>query len=715
MLRELSEALDVLTTIRPLVLVLEDLHWSDGATLAWLAAVARRPDPARLLLLGTARAGDARGPAQPLRTVLTELQLHGQGMELALDALSAVEVTAYLQARFGHPRLAAALTPMLYPRTHGNPLFVSAFVDELIRRQVVQEGPGGWALRGAVATIPTIVPATLRALLEQQLAQWSLADQTLLAVASVVGVEFAAAAVAAGLEGPEDAIEARCAMLAQHGQVLEARDHTAWPDGTITACFGFRHVLYHALVYGRIPAGQQTRWHARIGLRLAQGFGAQAGAQAAVVALHYVRGRLLPQAVPYLRQAGAQALARAAPREAMGYFEQALEALASLPSHGDTRQQALELRLALSEALNALGEYARRRALLEEAATLARALDDRGQLAEVLAQMAHVCRITGDAEGAVARGQQALTLATTLGDHAVQVHAAHRLGQIYHVLGAFRQAAVVLRGNVAAAARAAGTPPTDVQIQSQAWLALTLSTLGAFAEGRRHGEAALHRAAQDGRGVTPLIAHGCLGLVYLLQGDLALAIGVLEQSLALSRTSGNRDWGRGSLASLGLASALQGRLAEGRALLEEGLREDCRTGAHHAYRVVWLSEVCRLEGHGAQAWQHARQALALAQQLKERGDEALALHQLGAVSASADRADVAQAEAYYQQALALAEALGMRPLQAHCHRGLGMLYGAIGQQEQAQAALSTAIEMYQAMEMTFWLPETEAMLAQVAG
>ena len=55
----------------------------------------------------------------------------------------------------------------------------------------------------------------------------------------------------------------------------------------------------------------------------------------------------------------------------------------------------------------------------------------------------------------------------------------------------------------------------------------------------------------------------------------------------------------------------------------------------------------------------------------------------------------------------------MRPLQAHCHRGLGTLYATTGQREQARAALSTAIEMYRAMEMTFWLPETEAALAQV--
>ena len=71
------------------------------------------------------------------------------------------------------------------------------------------------------------------------------------------------------------------------------------------------------------------------------------------------------------------------------------------------------------------------------------------------------------------------------------------------------------------------------------------------------------------------------------------------------------------------------------------------------------------------------------------------------------------AEDRYQQALALAEELGMRPLQAHCHRGLGMLYATIGQQEQAHAELSAAIVLYRAMDMTFWLPQTETALAQV--
>jgi tetratricopeptide (TPR) repeat protein len=169
-------------------------------------------------------------------------------------------------------------------------------------------------------------------------------------------------------------------------------------------------------------------------------------------------------------------------------------------------------------------------------------------------------------------------------------------------------------------------------------------------------------------------------------------------------------------ACLGYASALAGRLAEGRALLEEALRESLRIGVLYlqSLYVVWLSAVCLLAGRVDEAFQHARQALALARQYGERGFEAVALCQLGAVHAQADPPDVPQSEARYREALMLAEELGMRPLQARCHHGLGTLYAKVGQREQARTELSTAIDLYRTMEMTFWLPQAEAELARVA-
>jgi tetratricopeptide (TPR) repeat protein len=431
------------------------------------------------------------------------------------------------------------------------------------------------------------------------------------------------------------------------------------------------------------------------------------------LAYHALRGEVWDKAVTYCQQAGTRANVRAAFREAVASFEHALQALAHLPESGDTRMLAIDLRLALGDALTPLGEYGRCLALLGEAEALARGLDDRARLGQVLSWMALVRRITGDPDGAMAASRQALDLAVALGDRALQVEAVHRLGQTYSAIGDFGRAVELLRRNVEAADGPSGMSSINVRLISQAMLARTLGTLGTFAEGRRHGEEALRLATLEGRGATPIIVHAFLSQLYLAQGDLEHAIRMCDQGLALSRASGNRNMLPIIVAGLGYAYALQGRLAEGRELLEEAISESISTGARRAVHWAWLSEGCRLGGHGEEALQHARQALDLARQQKDRGEEALALHQLGVVCAHADPPDVVQAESYYQQALALAEELGMRPLQAHCHRGLGMLYATRGQQEQARAELSTAMEMYRTMEMTFWLPQVEGVLAQV--
>jgi tetratricopeptide (TPR) repeat protein len=507
---------------------------------------------------------------------------------------------------------------------------------------------------------------------------------------------------------PEEALHRSLARLQAAEFLYETR---LFPEPEYT----FKHALTHEVAYGSLLLERRRVLHARLVEALEALTRERVAEQVERLAHHALRGEVWDKALAYCRQAGARAHDHAAFHEAVASFEQALQALEYLHEHRDTRVLALDLRLSLVRSLNALGEYGRCLALLGEAEVLARALDDRARLGRVLAPMVVVLRMTGDLDGAMAAGQQALALAAELDESVLQMQATYNLGTAYYTIGDFGRAAELLLRTVEAADREAGTPSTDVRIQSQAWLARSLSALGAFAEGRRHGEEALRFATLAGRGITPIVAHSRLGHLYLAQGDLAHASRVLEQGLALCRASGNRNQLHTIVAGLGYAYALQGRLAEGRALLEEGISESRRMGAlqNRSLWVAWLSEVCRLAGHWDEAWQHAGQALDLARQLKERGNEALALHRLGVVQAHADPPDVVQAEAHYQQALALAEELGMRPLQAHCHLGLGTLYITIGQWAKARTELSTAIALYQSMDMTFWLPQAEAALAQV--
>jgi class 3 adenylate cyclase/tetratricopeptide (TPR) repeat protein len=710
-LQALKRVLLCESQVQPLLLVFEDLHWIDAETQALLDSLVESLPTARLLLLVNYRPEYQHGWGS--KTSYTQLRL---------DPLPPASAEAFLAALLGDDVGARHAVPLqdlkqfLIERTEGNPFFLEESVRTLVETGVLVGEPGAYRLAQALPAIQ--VPATVQAVLAARIDRLPPEEKRLLQTAAVIGTEVPLPLLQAIAELPEAVLHRGLAHLQAAEFLYETR---LFPEPE----YIFKHALTHEVAYGSLLLERRRGLHARIVEalealapdRAAEGASGRSPDQVERLAHHALRGEVWDKAVTYCQQAGARADDRAAFRESVAYFDQALRALDHLREPGDTRVLAIELRIVLARTLTALGEYGRCLALLAEAEALARALDDRTGLGRVLGRMAHVRRITGDLDGAIAAGRQALELAAEIGNSALQVEAAHFLGQAYQAIGDFGRAAALLRWNVEATDRESGTPSPSLRIESRAWLARTLSALGAFAEGRRHGEEALRLATLESRGQAPIVVHGCLGLLYLAKGDLEHAIRVLDQGLALCRASGNRDWLRSIMAGLGYAYALQGRLAEGRALVEEAIRAAMRTGAlyDHANRVARLSEVCRLAGRCDEARQHARHALDLARQQKERGNEAFALHQLGAVHAHADPPDVAQAEAHYQRALALAEALGMRPLVAHCHLGLGRLYGQTGRREAARAALSAAIELYRAMDMTFWLPRAKTALAEVKG
>jgi class 3 adenylate cyclase/tetratricopeptide (TPR) repeat protein len=683
--------------VQPLLLVCEDLHWIDSETQALLDRLIESLPTAHFLLLVNYRPEYQHGWGS--KTFYTQLRL---------DPLPPASAEALLAALLGDDPSLAPLPPLLMARTAGNPFFLEESVRTLVETAALVGTPGAYRLAVPLQGMP--IPATVQAVLAARIDRLPPEEKGLLQTAAVLGTDVPWPLLQAIAEVPEAALHHGLAHLQAAEFLYETR---LFPEPEYT----FKHALTHEVAYGSLLLERRRGLHARLVEALEALAPDRVAEQVERLAHHALRGEVWGKAVTYCQQAGARAHDRAAFREAVAAFEQALQALVHLPEHRDTRGLAIDLHIVLGGTLFVLGEHGRCLALWGEAEALARALDDRARLGQVLASMATGLRLTGDLDGAMAAAQQARELAVERGDSALQVQASHNLGMAYYAIGDFGRAAALLRRNVEAVNRESGTPSTDWQIRSQAWLARTLSALGAFAEGRRHGEEALRLATLERRGNTPITVHGCLGDLYLVQGDLEQAIQVLDQGLALCRTSGDRDFLRPIVAGLGYASALQGHLAEGRALLEEGISESIRMGTplNQSRWVAWLSEVCRLAGRGEEARQHARQALDLARQRKERGNEAHALHQLGVVQAHAAPPDAEQAEAHYQQALALATELGMRPLQAHCHFGLGSLYAKTGQREQARCELSAAIDLYRAMEMTFWLPQAEAALAQVEG
>jgi tetratricopeptide (TPR) repeat protein len=214
-----------------------------------------------------------------------------------------------------------------------------------------------------------------------------------------------------------------------------------------------------------------------------------------------------------------------------------------------------------------------------------------------------------------------------------------------------------------------------------------------------------------------MFAYYGIGLLSLRQGDLPSALLCLEQAVSVCREVDLRIYFPWLAVALGAAYALDRRITDAVLLLTEVMEQSAGMKIIHPEALCCLSlgEAQMLAGRLEEAQALAKRALSLARHRQERGHEAYALCLLGDIAAQRKPPESTQAEAYYRQSLTLTNGLGMRPLQAHCHRGLGTLYRQTGQPEQALAELSTAIEMYRDMEMTFWLPETEAALAAVGG
>ena len=352
MLRELVDALEVLTAERPLVLVCEDLHLSDRSTTELLSYLAGRREPARLLMLCTYRPAEVVSRAHPLRHVVQDLRAHEQCRFLPLELLARPAVASYLVQRLAPDRPSPALVADVHQRTEGNALFVTTVVDYLLDRRLLTVAGGETRSREPLDRLG--IPESVGQFIERQLDELDEVDRHLLEIAAAVGVDFSAEATlaAARLDRPHleaTDIEDRCSSLTRELGLLDEMDVAEWPDGTVTAQYRFRHALYQEVLYGHLPPAHRAAIHRRIGERLAAAHGPRAGDIAAELAMHFERGRDFERAIPFLARAAETALQRAALRETLDYATRALQLLERATAIAD--RPAVELRLRMMQTV----------------------------------------------------------------------------------------------------------------------------------------------------------------------------------------------------------------------------------------------------------------------------------------------------------------------------------------------------------------------------
>jgi tetratricopeptide (TPR) repeat protein len=311
------------------------------------------------------------------------------------------------------------------------------------------------------------------------------------------------------------------------------------------------------------------------------------------------------------------------------------------------------------------------------------------------------------------------TLDAAPADLALQVVANYTLGQSYYSLGDFRRAQDLFRLNVSMLTDelryARFGMATIPAVTSRMYLVYGATQLGEFTAGIAQGESSIQLAQAVADPLSLIFVQRSLGHLYLDRGDVHRAMPLLERSLELCQHRQIRDGLPTHLALLGYAHALSGNMTEASSLLEQAVADSAvmRTMYGHAMRCARLGADYRLAGRPVEARTQAERALQFAQTHQERGAQAWILHLCRDLARHDTPSQAEPAATYYQQAQTLAETLGMRPLQAHCAFGLGLLHGQTGQASQARLALTTAIALYQAMGMSFSRSQAETALAQV--
>jgi DNA-binding winged helix-turn-helix (wHTH) protein/tetratricopeptide (TPR) repeat protein len=557
MVREMRELMDRFTANRPLVFVLEDMHWVDQGTLRMMEHFARRPREVRLLWLATFRLTQVIAEDHPLRQLRQELRLHRLCDEILLEPFSESEVAAYMEDRLSGTRIPEDFARRLHAHTDGLPLFIANVADTLISQTAGDAtAMDRWLAAASAAPLP--VPDSLAGVIETQFERLPADVQSMLQAASVCGVEFRAGIVAEMMQRDADWVTERCDDLVKRQYWLRHAELVELPDGGIDMRYSFLHALYQHVFYQRLSVTQRVQLHRRAAKAMEAIAPSAAAATATELASHHERGHQIPQALQYYARAAELALAHFAARDTLNITEHALKLLDRIPE-GIARMEA-ELPLvhkravasgqvlgigseltvtmfkrarALCEALpdtperalllNGLGltlyvagQYKQSRQLSERSLASGDRFNDPMLRMTSLLLLAMIDTLEGDHELSVARQEEALVLCEELGEKLAFTQF-------------FVDPVVALRTNIS----------------------VPLSYLCRHDEARKHLDAAFARSRQQGQPTSNMLTLWVEGMFQLKQENVAQVAEIARELAAvverdmMTQGAGPASWLRG--------------------------------------------------------------------------------------------------------------------------------------------------------------------------
>ncbi|EJM65172.1 transcriptional regulatory protein [Pseudomonas sp. GM49] len=617
MLREMGELLDRYTEQRPLLLVTEDLHWSDRATVQLIDYIARRRGRARLMWLSSFRLAEVVALDHPLSSLRHELRLQRLCEEVVLDPFSETEIADYVALRSASLARDEAFVRALHERTDGVPLFVSSIISEVMDAKEDET-----TIEARLADLA--VPDNLAAIIDHYIAKLGPEQRTLLCAAAVCGADFRVETVSLALERNLSSVIGACEELMRE-QVWLTQSRALDVDEAVEPPYSFRHALFRQVLYDRTPRSLRIDLHGRVGTALERERSAGVPVAASELAMHFDRARLPMIALRYYAEAAEAALLHFSPDLCISLTERALLLLMQAPE--GTERDTLEITLATLQGVSAFhmfGVGSEAKGAFERAYTLLADVPEHPMRGRLLHGFGYLLGLRGDYSQALEVAERAEALSLNANDAELMLAACIVQAEVHHLQGRTKTTRRWLERALAIAEPLGiGTNEifaADPQVMLHGMLAIELVRSGLVEQGRTHMQQARTRAQALRQPMTWLVATWQEVLIEVRLGNpervAALADDmqnlVDEYSLALGRTACR--WWRG------WADARNGAPHDGYRHIREAYEEHTGLGMRSGDSEVlgYAAEALLLAGDYDAAHIQLQEALRVGEELGER-------------------------------------------------------------------------------------------------
>ena len=538
MMREMGDALGMLATASPVVLLLEDLHWADPSSVDLLRHLSQRIGTQRLLIAGTFRPEDVERSGHPLKRYKAEMQAHNLCEELALGSWNREHIAEYIDATFSPNDFPEELTALIHEKTEGHPLFAANLLQYLGEHGDLAKTNGRWSLVRPLSEMNLVAPESVRAMISKKIDALDPEERRTLQYASIEGTEFLSCVVANLLGIDEIDLEESLARIGKTHRLIETQGEEELPDGTLATRYRFSHALYQNFLYSDLVNKRRIMLHQQAGEQLLSHYGKRAPQIATQLAMHFEQGRDFPRAVEYLIHAGDHAAKLYGYAEAEKHYSHALGLVGKLPD--DSRPERLATLYQKRGTVNhAQGNFTQAAKDFTSMLDQARVLDSLELQSAALNALTMSLFFSHRLEETVARAGEALEVAERAGSEKLRVETMFLIGLKHLCYGELKEGKRLMDEVVATSRKLNHKPGL---LSGLTWRACLHFFQSEYELSVAMATDALKLASELRDGFLMLTSLFFLGLSQGNQGKMSASLATLNEALEKARRNGDLFW-----------------------------------------------------------------------------------------------------------------------------------------------------------------------------